>query len=261
MPIQNRVVGPEKADEVYAYSGPTERGEQAYVVVPAIRRQQGLPTPAKALTQVRQRTGQAVARTFPRRVQGRYRSRPAQTRDPPKSDGQVPAGEVDGGGDHRDRGRRGRAQRHGHGHRTRTLRVGQAPPATRPWDAAARNGGASLSPTRRPTTPWPAWTRSYQPTTASRSPSSTCRSAAARSGAKVGLPPMSKPRSRRTWTSTARQARRPSDHRRRPRAPPDRARKAAQVLMLQYGSARLVDVDKPPRTRPRTPPPDPAPAR
>ena len=37
MPIQNRVVGPEKADEVYAYLRTRlERGEQAYVVVPAI---------------------------------------------------------------------------------------------------------------------------------------------------------------------------------------------------------------------------------
>ncbi|MEO0513701.1 MAG: ATP-dependent DNA helicase RecG [Planctomycetota bacterium] len=36
-PIQNRVVGPEKADEVYAYLRTRiERGEQAYVVVPAI---------------------------------------------------------------------------------------------------------------------------------------------------------------------------------------------------------------------------------
>lgn len=37
MPIQNRVVGPEKADEVYKYLRTRlERGEQAYVVVPAI---------------------------------------------------------------------------------------------------------------------------------------------------------------------------------------------------------------------------------
>ncbi|MEM1107449.1 MAG: ATP-dependent DNA helicase RecG [Planctomycetota bacterium] len=37
MPIQNRVVGPEQADEVYRYLRTRlERGEQAYVVVPAI---------------------------------------------------------------------------------------------------------------------------------------------------------------------------------------------------------------------------------
>ncbi|MEO1235948.1 MAG: helicase-related protein, partial [Planctomycetota bacterium] len=37
VPTQNRVVGPEKADEVYAYLRTRlERGEQAYVVVPAI---------------------------------------------------------------------------------------------------------------------------------------------------------------------------------------------------------------------------------
>ncbi|MEM6855453.1 MAG: helicase-related protein, partial [Planctomycetota bacterium] len=37
MPIQNRVVGPEQADEVYRYlRSRVERGEQAYIVVPAI---------------------------------------------------------------------------------------------------------------------------------------------------------------------------------------------------------------------------------
>lgn len=41
-PIQNRVVGPEKADEVYPYLRTRlERGEQAYIVVPAIESAEG----------------------------------------------------------------------------------------------------------------------------------------------------------------------------------------------------------------------------
>jgi ATP-dependent DNA helicase RecG len=42
VPIQNRVVGPEQADDVYTYTrSRLERGEQVYVVVPAIEAGQG----------------------------------------------------------------------------------------------------------------------------------------------------------------------------------------------------------------------------
>ncbi len=72
-PIQNRVVGPEKADEVYAYLRTRiERGEQAYIVVPAIDAATSRTHPDTGETAKTLKSVNALAKTLQQRFLDGY---------------------------------------------------------------------------------------------------------------------------------------------------------------------------------------------